>query len=94
MHNFLFQHTSKISLNDILEAQKKKEEEEKEKKIKSPYTKEYKKKLNLWPLVYVLVAILVISVIIYIVISSINKKPERTDELKSKGVNIVYEYTY
>ena len=37
-NNFLFQHTSKISLDDILEAQKKKEEEQKEKKVKSPYT--------------------------------------------------------
>ena len=91
-NNFLFQHTSKISLDDILEAQKKKEEEQKEKKVKSPYTKEYKKKINLWPLVYFLVGVLILSVIIYIVVSSINKKPERTDELKRRIE--VYEYTY
>lgn len=91
-NNFLFQHTSKISLDDILEAQKKKDEEQKEKKVKSPYTKEYKKKINLWPLVYFLVGVLVLSVIIYIVVSSINKKPERTDELKRRIE--VYEHTY
>ena len=91
-NNFLFQHTSKISLDDILEAQKKKEEEQKEKKVKSPYTKEYKKKINLWPLVYFFFCLLVLSVIIYIVVSSINKKPERTDELKRRIE--VYEHTY
>ena len=32
-NNFLFQHTSKISLDDILAAQKKKEEDENEKKV-------------------------------------------------------------
>ena len=41
-NDFLFEHTSKISLDDILEAKRKKEEEEaleKKKKISSPYTK-------------------------------------------------------
>ena len=40
-NDFLFEHTSKISLEDILEAKQKKEEEEK--KIVSPYTKSTKK---------------------------------------------------
>ena len=92
-NNFLFQHTSKISVEDIIEAQKKKEEEQEAKRVKSPYTKEYKKKVNLWPLVYALVAILVISVIIYVIVSSVNKMPKRTDELRVKEVEI-YEYTY
>ena len=45
-NDFLFEHTSKISLDDIMEAKKKKEEEEKTKKIQSPYTKEYKRKIK------------------------------------------------
>lgn len=43
-NDFLFEHTSKISLSDILEAEKKREIEEK--KIVSPYTRVKKKKVN------------------------------------------------
>ncbi len=95
-NNFLFQHTSRISLDDILAAQKKKEELEAEhKKVKSPYTKEYKEKINLWPVVYVIVGVIVLFVIVYIIINSINRTPRRIDELKSViGDEIVYEYTY
>ena len=42
-NGFLFQHTSRISLDDILAAQKKKQDE---RKVKSPYTKEYKETNN------------------------------------------------
>ena len=83
-NNFLFQHTSKISIDDILAAQKKKEELEK--KVRSPYTKEYKEKINLWPFVYVLIGILLIIGIIYLILSNIHGAPERTDELR-KGEN-------
>ena len=95
-NNFLFQHTSRISLDDILAAQKKKEELEAEhKKVKSPYTKEYKEKINLWPVVYAIVGVIVLFVIVYIIINSINRTPRRIDELKSViGDQIVYEYTY
>ena len=55
-NNFLFQHTSKISIDDILAAQKKKEELEK--KIRSRYTKEYTEKINIWPFVFIVVGIL------------------------------------
>lgn len=94
-NNFLFQHTSRISLEDILAAQKKKEEQESEqRKVKSPYTKEYKEKINFWPVVYVAVGVLVLFVIIYIIIHSINKVPQRVNELKSCiGDEIIYEYT-
>ena len=95
-NNFLFQHTSRISLDDILAAQKKKEELEAEhKKVKSPYTKEYKEKINLWPVVYAIVGVIVLFVIVYIIINSINRTPRRIDELKSViGDEIVYEHTY
>ena len=83
-NNFLFQHTSKISIDDILAAQKKKEELEK--KIKSPYTKEYKEKINLWPFVYIFLGAIILICIIYLILSSVNKAPGRTDELR-KGEN-------
>ena len=44
-NDFMFEHTSKISLADILEASKKKDEEQ-QKQIRSPYTKIRKKKIN------------------------------------------------
>ena len=80
-NGFLFQHTSKISLDDILAAQKRKEEEER--KVKSPYTKEYKEKVNLWPFFYAILGILFLVVILYLIISNINEAPERVDELKA-----------
>ncbi|MBR3145928.1 MAG: helix-turn-helix domain-containing protein [Bacilli bacterium] len=87
-NNFLFQHTSKISLDDILAAQKKKESEEQSRKVKSPYTKEYKEKFNFMPIVWFITGILIIILVIYIILNSINKVPERTEELKVKGDEI------
>lgn len=81
-NNFLFQHTSKISLDDILAAQKKKEELERERKVKSPYTKEYKEKINIWPFIYIFIGIILLIGILYLIISNINEKPDRVDELK------------
>lgn len=90
-NGFLFQHTSKISLDDIIAANKKKEEEER--KIKSPYTKEYKEKLNFWPFLYGFIGFVLFVVILYFVISNINKAPSRVNELKSyKEEEIGYEF--
>lgn len=80
-NGFLFEHTSKISLDDIKMAQKKMEEEEK--KVSSPYTKEYKKKIGPWPFVFAIIFVLVLFVVLYLIISTINKAPERSSELMS-----------
>ena len=88
-NNFLFQHTSKISIDDILAAQKKKEELER--KVKSPYTKEYKEKVNLWPFVYIFLGVLILIGVIYLILSNINEAPGRTEELR-RGDNY-YELT-
>ena len=66
--------------------------EENDEKVKSPYTREYKEKANLWPLAYFLVGVIVIFVIIYIVVNSVNKVPTRINELQGKEIS--YEYTY
>ena len=89
-NGFLFQHTSRISLDDIEAAQKKKEEEE-ERRVKSPYTKEYKEKFNIWPFVYAFIAIILFTGALYLIISHINKAPEITEELKVNGEEIIYE---
>ena len=80
-NGFLFQHTSKISLDDIREAQKKKEELIEEKKIKSPYTLDYKERVSICPVFYITLSVFLLSLIVYLLISNSNKVPERTDEL-------------
>ena len=93
-NDFLFEHTSKISLDDIMEAKKKKEEEERlenTKKIQSPYTKEYKRKVKKLPFVLAGVIFLLAIIISIVVIKIINREPAVTSELK--GIE-VYEYTY
>ena len=93
-NDFLFEHTSKISLDDIMSAKKKKDEEEKlenTKKIQSPYTKEYKKKIKKLPFILAGVIFLIAIIISIVVIKTINREPAITSELK--GIE-VYEYTY
>ncbi len=81
-NGFLFQHTSKISLEDIRNAQKKKEELLEEKRVKSPYTMEYKEKVSIWPFIYIVIGIFLLSLVVYVILSNVNKVPKRTDELK------------
>ena len=68
-NNFMFEHTSKISLNDILEAEKASDEKNK-KVVRSPYTKPHKKTINVKIikifLGFVLFLILVVLAIILI----------------------------
>lgn len=93
-NGFLFQHTSKISLDDIRAAQKKKEVEEENKKVKSPYTMEYKEKFNFWPIICIAIGILLLILIVYLIVSNINKAPERVDELIGcVREDYVYEFT-
>jgi cytoskeletal protein RodZ len=82
-NGFLFQHTSKISLEDIRAAQKKKEELLEEKRVKSPYTIEHKEKISLWPVFSVIIAILFITLIVLFIVSNINRHTDRIDELKA-----------
>lgn len=91
-NDFLFEHTSKISIEDILEAQRKKDEKE-QKKIISPYTKEYKLKRNYTPQIIITLLILLICVAVYVIFRLIVKqeKPHNIVLLGSK--ECVYELT-
>ena len=82
-NGFLFQHTSRISLEDIRAAQKKKEELLEEKRVKSPYTLERKEKISLWPVFSIVIAIIFITLIVLIIVSNLNRYEDRTDELKT-----------
>ena len=81
-NDFLFDYTSRISLDDISEA--KKSIEENTRKVKSPYTIEHKEKGNIWPVVNIIIFILGISIVLYFVVSIINKSPLKTNELMPK----------
>ena len=92
-NGFLFEHTSKISLDDIKMAQKK--QEENDKKAKSPYTMEYKNKISLWVILGAICSLAILCVIVYMIISNINKVPIRVEELKPcGGREYIYEFTY
>lgn len=90
-NDFLFEHTSKISLEDILEAKKKLEEKE-EKKIKSPYTKEYKEKFNFKPIIYSLCIIVIIILLIVLIKSIIHKEPVKKQVLMKYSEEEKYEF--
>lgn len=73
-NEYLFEQTSKISLEDIEEARKEKEEREKNMKILSPYTvvtESDKKKRYI--ILTIIVGIILISIVGYILISNQNK---------------------
>lgn len=92
-NSFLFEHTSKISLEDIREAQKKQEEKE-EKKVKSPYTKKYKDKFNFWPIIYVVGGIIILCIIAYLIVACTRKTVTRDSELRSIREEYQDECTY
>lgn len=70
-NEYLFDYTSKLSLDEIKKARKEDKKEKIEKKIKSPYTIERKNGFYIPPiLIYVLIGILVI-VLLYLIITSL-----------------------
>lgn len=63
-NEYLFDYTSKISLDEIEAA--KKEELNKDDKIRSPYTIDYYSKNNIW--IYIIIALALIAVVVLIMI--------------------------
>ncbi len=91
-NDFMFEHTSKISLSDILEASKKTDEKE-QKQIHSPYTKIKRKKVNVKGISIFITALIIVIVLIIILMKLIEPKaPVINQELSSGGV--YYEFTY
>lgn len=79
-NDFLFEHTSKLSLTDILEASRKKEKEMK--KIVSPYTK-IKKNNTKIPLIFcITIGIILLFMILFIILASIMSEEDINTELK------------
>ena len=71
LDDFLFEKTSKISIEDIKERLKQEQEKKKnEKKVRTPYTKEFENKKSL-TLVIILTIVVVILVVFYILLKKI-----------------------
>ena len=73
-NEFLFDYTSKLSLDDIKNAKKQIENKEKkeEKKVFSPYTYEAENKRKISPIIIYVLMILIVVVSCYFIISKLN----------------------
>ena len=73
-NEYLFDYTSKISLDDIKKAKKKAERNQakKDKRIASPYTIERRKKINLKIVLLVFLSILAMLILVFIVKQVVN----------------------
>ncbi len=78
-NDFLFEHTSKISLADIEEAKNKQKEE---KKIISPYTKEVKQHKNILPVILICAGVSILLFVIILIFQSIESDVPINKELK------------
>lgn len=94
-NDFMFEHTSKISLDDIKEARALKKQDEDKEKVSSPYTKiRTKKNVPLKEITITLGIILAVLVIIFIFIKVSSKEDKITTELMGNERGSVYEFTY
>ena len=89
-NDFMFEHTSKISLDDILEARKLAQEKEAEKpKVVSPYTQKRKEKFNFkkikWKKIGIVLVIILGIVVLLLVFRFLTNKEEKiTNELMGR----------
>ena len=67
-NEYLFEHTSKISLEEIEEAKRQKEEKEKDIKILSPYTVTSKDRKRIYILIAVVVIMIIAAICVYIIV--------------------------
>ena len=93
-NDFVFEKTSKISLEDIKKAKDKEsniEKEEKSHHISSPYTKIKHTRYDVAPIVLLIAILLFISLIVYLVLRIVRIEPNVTNELL--GRKYYYECT-
>ena len=88
-NDFMFEHTSKISLDDIKEARKSSQEKEEKPKVVSPYTKIRKEKFDLkkikWKKIGAVLGIILLVILAIFLYRILTKKEEKiTKELMGK----------
>ena len=88
-NDFIFEKTSKISLDDIKNAKK---NDEKVMRIASPYTKIKHTRYDFAPIVLLVAILLFISLIVYIILKVSHDDPKMTYELLIER-RVVYEFT-
>lgn len=91
-NEYLFEQTSKISLEEIEKAKREKEEKERDLKILSPYTLTSKDKEKRKIIIIVAVILLLILVAVYIVISK-TSNDDFVDSKVSYKIGGTYEYS-
>ena len=100
-NDFMFEHTSKISLDDIMEAKKIAKEKELEEKtrIASPYTvirtpKFSFEKLKLKPILIIIGVIIFLFIVFFIWLKVNDNNEVISSELMGNNMEDVYEFTY
>ena len=83
-NEYLFEQTSRISLEEIEMARKEKEEKEKNMKILSPYTITKKDKKKIFIGIAIIIFIILVGIISYIIISNQNKNDFISSEISYK----------
>ncbi len=91
-NDFIFEKTSKISLDDIKKAKENKDnKEETAPHISSPYTKIKHTRYDIAPIVLLVAILLFISLIVYLILRIVKVEPTVTNELLGK--DFIYECT-
>ena len=83
-NEYLFEQTSKISLEDIEKAKKEKEEKERNLKILSPYTLTKKDKNKRKIIILIIIILLIIAIIVYLIIGRNNNDDFIEDKVSYK----------
>ena len=86
-NDFIFEKTSKISLDDIKKA---KEHEEKTTRMSSPYTKIKHTRYDIAPIVLIVTILLFISLIVYLILKVVTEEPKVSKELLGRR-EVIYE---
>lgn len=81
-NEYLFDYTSKISIDDIRKAKKKinKKQPKEERKVVSPYTLEHKKMNSVAPFLFYIGIMIIVFIISYFIFSSFNQDSTSNDE--------------
>ena len=91
-NEYLFDYTSKISLDDILEAKRQLDIEKEEKKVKSPYTKEYKERFHYRSVFIIIGIVAAIVIVIFLFLSLLNKESIDSRVLVGSNEEVIYEF--
>lgn len=92
-NDFVFEKTSKISLEDIKKAKNKdKDKEEVSNHISSPYTKIKHTRYDIAPIVLLVAILLFISLVVFLILRIAREEPKISHELLGRR-EVVYEFT-